>query len=246
MSAVDYTVVLTSCGRFDLLVRTIRSFLAHADIPPARFLVIEDSGNEAVRAALAQVDAPIEVIVNSPQLGQMKSIDKAYATVDTPLIFHCEDDWEFFRSGFIAESAEVLAARPDVSMVGLRPRAELNPRVRELPAERLESGLSYIPFDPGLHPEYFSYSFNPGLRRTAEAKRFMPFDPRGGEEDVSWAFKQEGFRIATLESPAVRHIGDERHVDDPTKRKKPKTVLERLARSTRKRWKRLRRMVGGA
>ena len=101
-----------------------------------------------------------------------------------------------------------------------------------------------IPFDPGLHPEYFSYSFNPGLRRTADARRFMPFQPRGAEEDMSYAFKQAGFRMATLAEPAVRHIGDDRHVDDPTQRQKANTLGQRLARSVRKRVKRLRRLFG--
>lgn len=248
--AAPYTVVLTSCGRFDLLRETIASFIAHADQPPARFIVIEDTGDAAVRRALDGLEPGAEggfdVILNDPQLGQMRSIDKAYATVETPLVFHCEDDWEFFRSGFIAESARVLAARPEVSMVGLRPRAELNPRVRETPVERLddaEGALEYFALDPTLHPEYFGYSFNPGLRRLADFRRFAPVAALGAEEDVSYAFKQAGFRMANLETAAVRHLGDGRHVDDPTKHAKARTLPQRLARSVRKRLKRLRRFA---
>ncbi|MBK6807259.1 MAG: hypothetical protein IPG84_21505 [Betaproteobacteria bacterium] len=51
---------------------------------------------------------PIELIVNDPPVGQMTSIDRAYALVDTPYVFHCEDDWRFFRSGFVEESRVVL------------------------------------------------------------------------------------------------------------------------------------------
>lgn len=245
-----YTVVLTSCGRFDLLAETIRSLLSHVDERPAAFIVVEDSGDEAVRDALAPLEAEFglafTILVNRPQLGQMKAIDRAYTAVKTPLIFHCEDDWEFFRSGFIAESRAILAARPEVSMVGLRPRAELNPLVRELPAERLSAeGPVFFPLDPSLHPEYFSYSFNPGLRRTAEALALMPFAEIGREEDVSYAFKKQGFRIANLEEPAVRHLGDGRHVDDPTSRPKPRNLIERLRRSIAKRLKRVRRKLSG-
>jgi len=46
-----------------------------------------------------------EVLVKNPverfklkNIGQIKSIDKAYSMVDTEYIFHCEDDWEFYDS----------------------------------------------------------------------------------------------------------------------------------------------------
>lgn len=232
-----YTIVVTSCGRFDLLRETLASLFAHLDQPPARVLVIEDSGNEAVREALKGLGPAIDVIVNNPQLGQMKAIDKAYATVETPYIFHCEDDWEFFRSGFVAESLAILKARADVSMVGLRPRAELNVLVREMPVERL-GALEYFTLDPSLHPEYFSYGFNPGMRRLADALALSPLADIGYEPDVSYAFKQRGFRIANLQQPAVRHIGDGRHVEDPTLPKKAKTPWAKLKRSIDKRIKR--------
>ncbi len=239
----DFTIVLTSCGRFDLLRQTLASLLARLDQPARRILVIEDSGDARVEAAVANLGAPVEVLVNQPQLGQMKSIDKAYATITTPLVFHCEDDWEFLRSGFIAESLAILNARADVSMVGLRPRGELNPLVRESALEHLGE-TAYFTLDPSLHPEYFSYSFNPGLRRMSDARAIGPFSALGHEADVSYAFKQAGFRIANLETPAVRHIGDGRHVDDPAQPKKARTPWQRLKRSFDKRVKRLRRALG--
>jgi hypothetical protein len=173
----------------------------------------------------------------------MQAIDRAYAQVGTPLIFHCEDDWLFTRGGFMRESAALLQALPDVSMVGLRPRAELNPLVRASPVERL-GDIAYFRMDPGLHPEYFSHSFNPGLRRLADYARFGPYAPLGQEPDVSYAFKQAGFRIANLEVPAVQHIGFGRHIDDPMHNPRPRNPVQRLGRSIRKRVKRLRRAAG--
>lgn len=239
-SVVAYTVVLTSCGRFDLLRETVKSFLDHADVAPQNFIVIEDSGDEAIHGALEGLDAPFQVIVNNPQIGQMKAIDKAYADVTTPYVFHCEDDWEFFRSGFIAESHALLEALPNASMVGLRPRAELNPLIRDLPGTSL-SGVGYWALDPTLHPEYFSYSFNPGLRRLVDLQQFMPLADVGHEEDVSYVFKKAGFHMVNLEHPAVRHIGDDRHIDDPTRPKRAKDPWSKLKRSIRKRIKRWQR-----
>lgn len=252
-AAAPYSVVLTSCGRFDLLAETVASFLAHMDERPADFIVAEDSGDAAVAAALAPLEAalgaPFIIRLNRPQLGQMRSIDAAYEAVRTPLVFHCEDDWRFTRRGFIGESRRLLAALPAASMVGLRPRQELNPRVRDSEPLRLtdEMGdpVAYFALDPSLHPEYFSYSFNPGLRRMDDARALAPFAALGREEDVSYAFKKRGFQIVNLESPAVAHIGDGRHVLDPTSRAKPRNLVERLRRSAAKRLKRARRSFGG-
>ena len=243
ISEDDYTIVVTSCGRFDLLRETLASLFKHLERPARRVLVIEDSGDESVRAALADLWPPVEVIVNNPQLGQMKSLDKVYALVDTPYVFHCEDDWEFFRDGFLAESFALLKARPDVSMVALRPRSELNPLVRDMPVEKL-GDLEYFTLDPSLHPEYFSYSFNPGLRRLSDIRALGSLAAIGHEPDVSFAFKQRGMRMANLQHPAVRHIGDGRHVHDPTQPKKAKTPWAKLKRSIEKRVKRWKRARG--
>lgn len=238
-----YTVALTSCGRFDLLERTLASLLPRLDPPPTAVLVAEDGGDPAVEAVLARVAPDARAILNVPRLGQMRSIDRLYGEIETPLVFHCEDDWEFTRDGFIRESWALLAHCPEVSMVSLRPRHELNPLVRDAPTETL-GDLRFFRADPAAHAEYFGHSFNPGLRRMQDARRFLPFAALGGEEDVSWAYKKAGFTMAYLETPAVRHIGWERHVDDPTTRPKARSLAARLARSTRKRMKRLRRALG--
>ncbi|MEQ1755577.1 MAG: glycosyltransferase [Micropepsaceae bacterium] len=242
MGHIEYTVVITSCRRFDLLRKTIQTLVPNLDVPARKWIVVEDSDQQAVYDSVKGLGVDIDVIVNETQLGQMRSIDRAYDLVTTPYIFHCEDDWEFFRKGFIGESLAILDQFPKVSMVGLRARSELNPLVREMPRQNL-NGVEYFMLDPKLHPEYFSYSFNPGLRRLSDFKAYGPFGAIGPEHDVSYTFKKAGFNIANLEHPAVQHIGDGRHVHDPTQHKKAKGLFAKLARSARKRWKRLVRSV---
>ncbi|MEM6414909.1 MAG: glycosyltransferase [Pseudomonadota bacterium] len=244
MAEDPFTLVVTSCGRFDLLTRTLNSLFNHLDEQPVHTIIIDDSGDPQINGVAADLpfaqQGMMDVIVNRPQLGQMASIDRAYASVKTPLIFHCEDDWEFFRKGFLAESRAVLDHHPDVSVVGLRDKKERNPLTRDLP-EIKDAGPLYCLADPAQHAEYFSYTFNPGLRRLADALRIGPFAALGYEPDVSYAFKQNGFREAHLARPATRHIGEGRHVDDPYAPKRPKNFFDRLKRSGYKRFKRLKR-----
>ncbi|MEO1090172.1 MAG: glycosyltransferase [Pseudomonadota bacterium] len=236
----SFTLVVTSCGRFDLLRRTLESFAGHADMAPADVIVVEDSGDGAVADVVHQTYPRARVLINDEQLGQMRSIDRAYASLTHPFVFHCEDDWAFERTGFLAQSFALLEALSQASLVGLRPRQEQNPRVRDARTETI-AGVACYRLDPSLHPEYFSYSFNPGLRRLADYRALAPLARLGGEADVSYAFKQKGFFIVNLEEHAVRHIGDERHVDDPAQPKRARTLPERLVNSGRKRMKRLRR-----
>lgn len=238
----SYSVALTSCRRFDLLERTLRSLIAHLDGPLDEIVVIEDSPDAAVREVLDGIDKDIRLLQNDPQQGQMRSLDRLYREIRSSHAFHCEDDWEFFRGGFIEESITLLDNFPEFSTICLRPREELNPLIRESPSEVYKS-IEFFRQDPKAHPEYFSYSFNPGLRRMKDLHPFLPLSAKGGEHDLSYEFKKLGFNIATLVPPAVRHIGDERHVNDPTTRPKPKNLPQRLRRSTAKRWKRLVRKV---
>ena len=237
-----YSVVITSCGRFDLLRATLESLLPRLAPSPEKIIIVEDSGDHGVRSALDGFDSHFQILVNETKLGQIASIDRAYQSVTSPFIFHCEDDWEFFREGFIAESAVLLERFHDVSMVGLRARDDLNPLMRGVPRERAE-GVDFFFYDPARHPEYFSHSFNPGLRRLSDYKRIGPYARLGYEPDISYAFKKAGFRMAGLEEPAARHIGWNRHVEDPHQPLRRSYLHHRLVKSLQKRFKRARRYI---
>jgi hypothetical protein len=208
--------------------------------PLETIIIIEDSGDHTIHGTLSRFDHDFIVLVNDTKLGQMGSIDRAYQKVTTPYIFHCEDDWVFTRAGFIEESASLLVKYEQISMVGLRPRQDLNPLTREVPAKKYQ-GIEFFFYDPSRHPEYFSYSFNPGLRRLDDYKRIGPYAKLGYEPDVSYAFKRAGFQMAGLEHPAALHIGWDRHLDDPCQPKRSGNLANRLKKSFWKRYKRITR-----
>lgn len=117
----DITLVVTSCGRLDLLKLTLESFDRFNSAPIREVFITEDSGDERVRTAVpAHWKDHCTFFVNRPKLGQLASIDLAYEQVKTPYIFHCEDDWEFYRPGFVEDSKAILEQRPDILQVWLR------------------------------------------------------------------------------------------------------------------------------
>ena len=218
--AIQYAVVLTSCGRFDLLRRTVESFLRFADVRPHQFIIVEDSGDDKVRDALAGLDFPFEFVINRPPLKQDAAIDAGYARVKTPLVFHCEDDWLFFRGGFIRESFVLLEKFPKASAVYLRGRDERR-ELHELPYEEHE-GVMFFRARPESHRMLFGYGYNPGLRRLSDYLRVAPLAKIGGEGMVSYVFKQLGFYSAHLEIPAVVHLGWQQRTQ---KKIRPKNLL---------------------
>lgn len=214
----DVTFVLTSCGRPDLLRQTLDSFVSHNTYPIAHYILIEDSGDPQMREFLESHygDLIDHIIFNEPRLGQIRSIDRAYAEVDTPYIFHCEDDYKFFRSGFIEDSLSVLKYDPDAVTIWLRNLWECNRHKLEEHIRRTDDDVMFRRVLPKVsHGEVWDgFTFNPALRRLGDYERIKPFTDVGHELEINHAYRELGFHGVVLEEGAARDIGRGRHVAD--------------------------------
>jgi len=238
----DVTLVLTSCGRFDLLVETLESLEAAEPTGFAHRIIIEDSADAAMAAQIRARFPDYELIFNQPNLGQMRSIDRAYGAVTTPYVFHCEDDWRFEPRPFLDQCRSVLETHPEVSVACVRKPAELHPKFQARLVS-LEEGVAIMP--PDAHPEWFGYSFNPSLVRLDTWRRYGPFAAHGSEEVLSYRLKKDGFTLAFLTPGSAVHIGGEAHVEDPFRKARARGFWPKLMRSIDKRMTRLRRKLGG-
>lgn len=211
----EVTVVITACGRPDLLKRTIETFLEFNTYPITEFIISEDSGIPDINKALIATYPTFTWIATEKRQGQIKSIDSAYALVKTPYIFHLEDDWESYRSGCIEESLLVLLNTSKVSAVMCR---DHNPRVY---------CMSATPPLLDCWGQWGYYSLNPGLRRTEDYKtlfggsynslvQYDTADPLKGEYVLNQFYREKGYRMALTPHPDgyLRHIGDGRHVGE--------------------------------
>src|ERR1035441_8517432 len=224
------TVVITSCGRLDLLERTISSFLAYNSYPIASYVIVEDSGDLHVESFLRErYGGSFNILFNEQHLGQIASIDHAYATVATPYIFHCEDDWVFHRSRFLEESLSVLSVDPQIVTVSLRDLWDTNGHPPERPRYLTPDGVCFRHMSRHyVSPRGFiwrGFSFNPGLRRTADYQRVGSyaavlkergmdscFEGLPQESAIGECYHHLDYYAAILEQGAVEHIGYGRHV----------------------------------
>ena len=214
------TVVVTSCGRQDLLERTLDSFFAFNTAPLAKFIVIEDGPADANAGLIAKYRRHgIVWLATETRVGQIAAIDCAYAQVDSPYIFHLEDDWQFHCGGFIEKSMTILRADPDCFQVWLRalddtaghPLSERLYAIGEVPFRKLQTDFEGM---------WHGFSFNPGLRRLADYSllgNYRQFAPC--EEYLSEIYNKLGFFAAILTDNGgrgyVKHIGGGRTVAEP-------------------------------
>lgn len=236
----DVTLVVTSCGRFEHLCKTLESFDRHNTAPIKAVIIVEDSGSDAVHKSVpASWEAHTTVLLNQPRLGQLAAIDRAYALVDTAYVFHCEDDWEFYRPGFVEQSRIILEGFPKVLQVWLRSfvhDVRVNYPFHTL-GDRLVLDGTASYYLLSSEPAWRGFSFNPGLRRLRDYQMVSPVarfaSSAEGESRLSQEFEAQGYVAVILESDAVRHTGDDDHVwadsDIEKQRKKRKRKIGRVA-----------------
>lgn len=224
------TVVVTSCRRHDLLKHTLGSFHRFNTMSVRRILVVED-GEDVPGEVRASLDSmQIEWISTGRRVGQIAAIDYAYSRVQTPYIFHMEDDWEFYRHHFIERSLAVLKRNPKCLQVWIRALKDTQKHPVE-PLEYENDGVTWR----RLAPEYIfggtpwhGFSFNPGLRRLRDYisiggygrhARFDFSNPGAAESAIGKVFRRRDFYAAILADSKgdgyVRHIGRGRHVGAP-------------------------------
>lgn len=246
------TFCLTSCGRFDLLQETLRSFFENNAYPIAKYIIVEDSGYYNAANHLHNITkefskSNFHIIVNEKRIGQIPSIDRAYREVDTPYIFHCEDDWKFTKPGFMEPSLDILEHIPEAVMVWLRDPLDVPQMVQSM---QLYSSPHRF-FDVTRAFPEFTLNFNPGLRRFADYRKVGNYQKLGTlEHHIGNFYYSKNKKIILLGgSPYYRHIGKGASMsqDDPyrTHFKRqglvfiPRFLSIRLGSSIRKRYLRI-------
>ncbi len=220
------TVIITSYNRFDLLKKTIDSFLALNNYPIERFVVIEDSTKPEMKQKITDTFGDkVELIFNDVNLGQPKSIDKAYKTVTTEYIFHSEDDYQYIGNpNFIKDSMDILEERKDVHQIWLRHLENYFVSHGAEGAKQFELDIlltsTNVPYRMLKLPHcgnWCGFSWNPGLRRTGDYNRLFPngyaHHVGAGETGSLAEYRsnahamENGYRAAFLVNGACNNMG---------------------------------------
>lgn len=207
MPPSNITLVLTSCDRHDLLRLTLDTFHEFVDITLDESVIIEDSMTPRPEWLTVETYPKLGKITwlqNTTKLGQMASINRAYAEVKTDYIFHCEDDWRFIRGDFMQKSMNILKQYPKISMVAI---------TGMLLTEDPRYPFPIVKPLPHFNQGWCGISFHPGLRRKSDYIQLQSFYKRifKHELDASYAFKNADYLMADLGLPGhALHAGNDR------------------------------------
>ena len=237
----NVSFVLTSCGRPDLLNQTLISFFKFNDYKLKDLFLVEDSFDENMYEKIKnRWGKHLKVICNKQKKGQIKSIVDTYKLIDTPYIFHCEDDWIYTRKNFIKESLKILETDEKIIQVWLESKKS---------ASRLDiftygevKKIGKIKFRKVFCKEGWEwghFSFRPGVKRLKDYKLINGYNNYTNELDISVKYKQLGYYTVIMENPAVIDIGDDFHKGDPT-RKWPKRRKTNAPTGLRRLWKHIK------
>jgi hypothetical protein len=226
-----YVLCITSCDRFDLLQRTLTSFVQTCDLQPRCTIILEDSDRDMPDWLRGPGFAPLNVrwLKNGQRRGQVFSIDRLIQAIPKGIerVFWLEDDWEAITGGYIKPALAIIEQYPSISQVILR---------KEWPHPLVQDANYPFPIAEPYWAQpngnWGGWTWNPHVTRTETLKKFGTYASQAGyvggfqhELVFSRKFLDAGYRIASLPNHFV-HIGHERsRASEPTHQQAPKILI---------------------
>lgn len=224
----DITIAITSCGRYSLLKKTIRSLGENIDLQNINKIITEDSRN----------NSHIQKIINAQKNGflswwevvftngkrQHWALIELYKRIHTKYVFHCEEDWLFRKMDFdfLNVSQFILEKYQNIGMVLLRDLASDGWLKKEWVSmeERYNELFSWETFIyKNLKFAYCrndedwdfckGFSYNPWLRRTQEMRNIMFwYEDIVDEQKLGERYAKSWLVSVYIEPWITVHIGD--------------------------------------
>lgn len=194
----EVTVTITACDRLDLLERTLKSFVQFNTYPITKYLIRDDSGMDdpyyKTMWLMSSLKLPFHLL-DRGQVGQAASIDLMLDEVETEYVFHLEDDWEFYESGFIEKALKIINDKTAQVWV----RSHNDGVAAKIGEEQERDGVRFYVV------ENHNFSFNPHLRRMSD----MRFTGKNETMLSEW-MRETGKETLWLANGYCKHIGWEK------------------------------------
>lgn len=234
------TLTMTSCKRYDLFEKTVNSFInCCTDLEKIdEWFCVDDNSSEEDRKKMKDKYPFFNFYMKTIQeKGHPQSMNIIRNHVQTPYIFHMEDDFKYFvKRPFISQCLDVLSqssqigqcllnrnyaeTAKDICIVGGIPKlsnAGLRYYIHEHCSTKKELENFYVKYGGRLNCSYWPhFSFRPSLSRTYIWKDIGEFNEKVShfEMEYSFRYRDAGYVSAFLESIYCLHIGrltSERH-----------------------------------
>jgi hypothetical protein len=229
----DITLCFTMGGRPDLLEQSIDSIQAKWNF---QHVIAVNDFADPVCDEVFRWKFPQGILLSDGQKrGHHGAVDWMYQHIQTDYVFHTEDDWIFPEDIAWRTIQDFLEQEPRaVSYCFRYPGDFLDAAV--LPKARQQEcyGVGYMDLS-ATHEEWYSYSFNPHLIKTATLQRIGAFSQHKKERHISRVLKKQDCFVAYADRRLCEHIGEGMSVANPHAGK-PKSALRLWLRKQLNRW----------
>ena len=210
----DITLCLTIGNRPDLLKKTLQSLFENAHF--SKVIAINDFGDQQTNEVFKNMCPDGKLLSLDKKLGHHAAVDFMYKNVDTPYVFHCEDDWLFEKSIDLVKIIETLKKNTWMSGICLRSLSDFTFSSNE--ADKIiyetHNGLNFYRLDK-MHEQWHGFTFNPHVASIDLWRQFSPFSSYKKERHISRAIRKEELVMCYLEDGGCSHIGEDRSVSHP-------------------------------
>ena len=206
-----------------IIGETLESFVKYNTYPIKEVILCEDSGiPNIVDFAKIILPYPIIFCYNQTRMGQMKTIEKYTQLIKTPYVFHLEDDYEFFDSGFIELSFRILETDPKISQVLLEDEQHTYSKI-DIGNPLCYKIMTNLPHEINANNgdgPLSLFSWRPSLKRIEIQRLRMPYQLWDDEYTIELLVNKLGYySVVTKNVKNVRlgfctHIGKDYHVPD--------------------------------
>ncbi len=230
MQSSEITIVITSCGRYHLLKKTIWYLAQSLDLSLYEKIMTEDSPNEKHIAKIQEANKNWflqwwKILYTwgswytEPFQCHKAALDTLYNEITTEYTFHCEDDWHFKKTEFdyIQLSKNILLKNPNIGIVMMTDFFSLNERNIWLSREKIQKQY-FDNSNPSMFfwhkfvkmkdydKESICYSLNPWLRRTQETKEALThLGNKVDEYILGKIYKQKQLQTVNFYYPICKH-----------------------------------------
>jgi len=203
----------------DILRQSVWAFVKANTYPITDFIIVNDSADKNIHEKLQDSFGNVNFVLNTENVGLIKSVDLGYAHIKTNYLFHCEDDWSFVgKGGFIEQSMAIMTNRPEIEEVWLK---DMNLHPVE-PTIYKAGGVSYRLIQDNYQKgkngfndfAWHGFTTACGLKRLSDYKKVAPYAdiPWQGtiwhrEQAIGERYHQLGYRTAILMDEYAYNIG---------------------------------------
>lgn len=203
----DITMTLTIGGRPKELERSLASI--DCQVKFAKTIAANDFIDDVSSAVFKHFYPEGDLIVPEKHQGHHAMMDALYKNIETPYVFHTEDDWQFEESLDFQRAKKILDSDPKIVSVCFSKISNFTLTEKEKRKIRyIENGdLSYVRLD-SLHAKWHGYTFNPHLIKLSTIKSIGAFSAYRKERHISHKLRKQGYFVAFIQPGCCHHIGE--------------------------------------